>query len=322
MKAIVIRETGGPEVLKLEDIQTPEPGPGQARVRVSAIGVNFIDVYYRLGLYAAKTPFTPGREAAGVVDAVGPDAQGVAVGDRVGFAMDPGSYGESVCVPADHLLKVPEGVSFEQAAAVLLQGMTAHYLSHDTFPLAAGQVALVLAAAGGAGRLLVQMAVRRGARVIGATSTEEKAALVRSAGASDVILYRDKDLAEEARRLTNGKGVDVVYDSVGKDTFSKSLAALRPRGMLALYGQSSGPVEPMDPQVLNQKGSLFLTRPSLGHYVAERKDLEKRAADVFDWIRKGKLDVRVDKTFPLEKAADAHRHLEAGKTMGKVLLKP
>jgi NADPH2:quinone reductase len=322
MKAIRVRETGGLDVLKLEEVETPEPGRGQVRIRLAAIGVNFIDIYYRRGLYASKTPFILGREGAGVVDAVGPDTTGLTVGDRVAFSNEPGSYAEAVVAAADHLVKVPEGVSLELAAAVTLQGMTAHYLSHDTFALRKGHVALVLAAAGGVGRLLVQMAVRRGARVIGAASTEEKAALARSAGADDVILYRQQDLTEEARRLTGGKGVDVVYDSVGKDTFQKSLSALRPRGLMALYGQSSGPVEPMDPQILNQKGSLFLTRPSLGAYVAQRHELEKRAGDVFGWIRDGSLDVRIDRTIPLAQAAEAHRYLEAGQTKGKVLLRP
>jgi NADPH2:quinone reductase len=322
MKAIRIQETGGPDVLKLEEVEAPEPGPRQVRVRVAAVGVNFIDVYFRLGLYPAKPPFTPGREGAGVVDAVGPNVTGFTIGDRVAFSNEPASYAQSVVAPPERLVKVPDDVSLEMAAAVMLQGMTAHYLSHDTFPLRPGHVALVLAAAGGVGRLLVQMAVRRGARVIGAASTEEKGALARSAGASDVILYRQKDLAEEARSLTGGEGVHVVYDSVGKDTFAKSLNSLRPRGMLALYGQSSGPVEPLDPQVLNQKGSLFLTRPTLAHYVADRRELEKRAGDIFGWMRTGQLDVRIDKTFPLSQAAEAHRYIEAGKTTGKVLLIP
>ena len=322
MKAIRIQETGGPEVLKLEEVETPEPGPRQVRVRIAAVGVNYIDVYFRLGLYPAKPPFTPGREGAGVVDAVGPNANGLEVGDRVAFQNEPASYAEAVVAPPERLVKVPDDVSLEMAAAVMLQGMTAHYLSHDTFALKSGHVALVLAAAGGVGRLLVQMATRRGARVIAATSTPEKAALARSAGAADVILYREKDLAEEARALTGGEGVHVVYDSVGKDTFTKSLNSLRPRGLLALYGQSSGPVEPMDPQVLNQKGSLFLTRPTLAHYVADRKELDKRASDIFGWMRTGQLEVRIDKTFPLSQATEAHRYIEAGKTMGKVLLIP
>jgi NADPH2:quinone reductase len=289
-------------------------------IRVAAAGINFIDVYFRKGLYKANPPFTPGREAAGVVEAVGPGANGLEVGDRVAFPEGSGSYAQVVVAEPHRLVKVPEGVSLELAAAVMLQGMTAHYLTHDTFPLKPGHVALVLAAAGGVGRLLVQMAVRRGARVIAAASTEEKAELARSAGASEVILYRQKDLTEEARRLTEGKGVDVVYDSVGKDTFMKSLSSLRPRGMMALYGQSSGPVEPMDPQVLNQKGSLFLTRPTLGHHLADRREMDKRASDIFGWMTSGELDVRIDKTFPLADAADAHRYLEAGKTKGKLLL--
>ena len=240
----------------------------------------------------------------------------------VAFTNEAGAYAEAVVAPPERLVKVPEDVDLQLAAASMLQGMTAHYLSHDTFPLREGHVALVLAAAGGVGRLLVQMAKRRGARVIGVVSTEEKAKLARSAGADDVILYRDQDMAAEARRLTNGKGVDVVYDSVGKDTFAKSLDALRPRGMLVLYGQSSGPVEPQDPQILNRKGSLFLTRPTLAHYTADRAELDRRASDLFDWIRSGELEVRIDRSYPLAQAADAHRYLEAGLTRGKILLLP
>jgi NADPH2:quinone reductase len=292
------------------------------RVRIAAAGVNFIDVYYRLGLYAAKTPFTLGREAAGVVEAVGPGVGALAEGDRVAFANEAGAYAEAIVAPPDGLVKIPDGVDLRLAAATLLQGMTAHYLSHATFPLREGHVALVLAAAGGVGRLLVQMAKRRGARVIAAVSTEEKATLARSAGADDVIFYRSQDLATEARRLTNGRGVDVVYDSVGRDTFAKSLDALRPRGMLVLYGQSSGPVEPQDPQILNRKGSLFLTRPTLGHYTASPEELAMRANDLFTWIRDGEIDVRIDRSYPLAEAADAHRYLEAGLTRGKVLLLP
>jgi NADPH2:quinone reductase len=292
------------------------------RVRITAAGVNFIDVYYRLGVYAAKTPFTLGREASGVVESVGSGVKALLEGDRVAFTNEAGAYAEAVVAPPERLVKVPEDLDLQLAAASMLQGMTAHYLSHDTFPLQEGHVALVLAAAGGVGRLLVQMAKRRGARVIGVVSTEEKAKLARSAGASDVILYRDQDMAAEARRLTNGKGVDVVYDSVGKDTFAKSLDALRPRGMLVLYGQSSGPVEPQDPQILNRKGSLFLTRPTLAHYTADRAELDRRASDLFDWIRSGELEVRIDRSYPLAQAADAHRYLEAGLTRGKILLLP
>lgn len=322
MKAIRIQEVGGPEVMRLEEVATPRPGPGQVRIRVAAIGVNFIDVYQRSGAYASKTPFTPGREAAGTVDAIGPDVEAFAEGDRVAFAMEPGAYAEAALAAPERLVRVPDGVDLEIAAAVTLQGMTAHYLSQDTFPLRDGHVALVLAAAGGVGHLLVQMARRSGARVIGTASTEEKAELARQAGASDVILYRERDLAEEARRLTDGEGVHVVYESVGKETFARSLDALRPRGMLVLYGQSSGAVEALDPQVLNQKGSLFLTRPTLGHYTLDRGELEGRARDLFKWILNGELDVRIDRTFSLAEAAEAHRYVEAGRTKGKVLLRP
>jgi NADPH2:quinone reductase len=322
MQAITVREHGGPEVLKLEDVATPVPGPGQVRIRISAAGVNFIDVYYRRGLYAANTPFTLGREASGVVEAVGPGVRGLTQGDRVAFSDEPGAYAESIVAPPERLVKVPEGVDLRLAAATMLQGMTAHYLSHSTFPLREGHVALVLAAAGGVGHLLVQMAKRRGARVIGVVSTEEKAALARSAGADDIIFYRSQDLAAEARRLTNGKGVDVVYDSVGRDTFAKSLDALKPRGMMVLYGQSSGPVEPQDPQILNRKGSLFLTRPTLAHHTADADELAMRANDLFTWIQNGEIEVRIDQSYPLAEAAEAHRYLEAGLTRGKVLLLP
>ena len=322
MKAIRVHETGGPEVLRLEEVEAPEPGRGEVRVRVEAAGLNFIDVYQREGRYPLALPFIPGREAAGTVEAMGPDVRDLEPGDRVAFGFHQGAYAERVLAPAGRLVRVPEGVDLRTAAASMLQGMTAHYLSHDTFPLREGHTALVLAAAGGVGHLLVQMARRRGARVIGTASSEEKAELARTAGADHVILYRERDLAEEARRLTDGEGVDVVYDSVGKDTFERSLDALRPRGTMVLFGGSSGAVAPLDPQVLNQKGSLFLTRPSLAHYVATREELERRADDLFRWIRGGELEVRVDTTFPLSDAAEAHRYIEAGRTMGKVLLLP
>jgi NADPH2:quinone reductase len=257
-----------------------------------------------------------------VVDAVGEGVSEIEVGHRVGFVMTPGAYAEQVVLSRERLVPVPDDVSLETAAAVLLQGMTAHYLATSTRPLEEGDVALVLAAAGGVGHLLVQIAARRGARVLGTTSTEEKADLARSAGADEVIRYTEVDLAEEARRLTDGRGVHVVYDSVGKATFEKSLDALRPRGYLVLYGQASGPVEPVDPQVLNRKGSLFLTRPSLAHHVAERAELLGRSGDLFSWIRRGELEVRIDRSFSLADAPDAHRYMEARKTKGKVLLKP
>jgi len=322
MKAIVVRETGGPEVLRFQEVDRPEPGEGRVRVRVEAAGLNFIDIYHRTGLYALETPFVPGREGAGVVEAVGEGVTGVRVGQRVAFVSPPGSYAEAVVLPADRLVPVPESVGLETAAAVMLQGMTAHYLATSTYSLDSGDTALVLAAAGGVGHLLVQIARMRGARVLGTTSTPEKAELARSAGADRVIRYDRVELDEEARRLTEGRGVDVVYDSVGRDTFRKSLRALRPRGYLVLYGQASGPVEPVDPQVLNRSGSLFLTRPTLADHVADREELLGRASDLFGWIRSGDLEVRVDRRFPLDEAADAHRYMESRRTKGKVLLVP
>jgi NADPH:quinone reductase len=309
-------------VLVEEDIPTPEPGAGQVRVRVAAAGLNFIDTYQRGGAYQMQLPATLGMEGAGVVDAVGPDVDGLAEGDRVAWAMQAGSYAEQVVAPAANVVAVPDGVDLQQAAAVMLQGMTAHYLAHSTVPLDKGMTVLVTAAAGGAGRLLVQVAKRLGARVIGTVSTDEKEALARAAGADDIVRYRDVDLVEAVRGLTGGAGVDVVYDSVGKDTFAKSLDSLRPRGHLVLFGQASGPVAPVDPQVLNAKGSLYLTRPTLGHYIATRDELAWRAGDLFAWMAAGELDVRIDRTWPLAGAAEAHRYIEAGETKGKVLLLP
>jgi NADPH2:quinone reductase len=322
MRAIRVEQTGGPEVLRLEDVPAPEPGPGEARVRIEAIGVNFVDVYERSGQYQKSLPLTPGAEAAGVVDAMGDGASEVQVGQRVAYAQHPGAYAEYAVVPAWKLVPIPEGVSSKVAAAVMLQGSTAHYLSHSTYPLKPGDVALVHAAAGGVGRLLVQIGKRLGARVLGTTSTDEKERLARSAGADAVIRYTEVDFAAEARRLTEGVGVNVVYDSVGKDTFDKSLDALRPRGYLVLFGQSSGRVPPLDPQVLNAKGSLFLTRPTLGNYIATRDELLWRTDDLFSWIRAGTLEVHIDKTWPLAEAAEAHRYLEARQTKGKMLLLP
>jgi len=322
MKAIRVHEFGGPEVLSYEDVPLPEPGPGEARVRIEVAGVNFIDVYHRTGLYPGQLPITLGVEGAGVVDAVGPGVSEVRPGDRVAYAMQPGSYAEYAVVQAWKLVPVPDDLETRQAAAVMLQGMTAHYLSHSTYPLKPGDTALVHAAAGGVGHLLVQMARRRGARVIGTVSTEEKARLAREAGADEVILYTQVDFEEEVRRLTGGRGVHVVYDSVGKTTFDKSLNCLARRGYLVLYGQSSGPVGPFDPQILNAKGSLFLTRPSLGHYVADRGELLGRASDLFAWMIAGELQVRIDRTFPLAEAGEAHRYLEGRQTKGKVLLIP
>ncbi|TVR57007.1 MAG: quinone oxidoreductase [Gemmatimonadales bacterium] len=322
MNAIRFHETGGPEVLRLETLPDPEPGPGQVVVQVAAAGVNFIDTYHRSGAYPLELPTGLGLEGGGTVLAVGPGASGFAVGDRVAWADARGSYAERLALPVDRVVAVPEGVSLEDAASVMLQGMTAHYLAHTTWPLAPGDTALVYAAAGGVGRLLVQMAKERGARVLACTSTAEKEAEVRALGADEVIRYRDVDIVEEVRRLTDGRGVDVAYDSVGKDTFDASLASLRPRGMLVLYGQASGPVPPVDPQRLNRGGSLFLTRPSLGHYSATPEELRARAGEVLAGVGSGALDVRIHHRYPLADVAGAHADLEGGGTMGKLLVVP
>ena len=322
MKIIQVSQTGGPEELKLVDVPRPEPGPKQALVKIAASGVNFIDIYFRIGLYKADLPFTPGNEASGVVEAVGPDVTEVKPGDRVAYAMTRGSYGEYGIVAASQLVKVPEGMDLNTAAAAMLQGMTAHYLTHSTFALKSGDKCLVHAAAGGVGRLLVQMAKMLGATVYGTAGTEEKAALAREAGADEVIVYTREDFASEVKRFTDSKGVDVIYDSVGQSTFLKGLDLIRPRGMMALFGQSSGPVAPFDPSILNQKGSLFLTRPSLAHYCLTREELLWRAGDVLNWIAGGKLQLRVDKTYPLAEAARAHSDLASRKTAGKLLLIP
>ncbi len=323
MRAIRVHEYGGPEVFKLEEVALPEPGGGEALVTVEAAGVNFIDVYHRTGLYPGALPFTPGMEAAGVVEAVGPGVYEVEVGDRVAYAMERGSYAERAVVPAWKLVRLPESLDAEAGAAAMLQGMTAHYLTRSTYPLAGGETALVHAAAGGVGLLLVQMAARIGATVIGTVSTEEKARLAREAGADAVILYTEGDFAEEALRLTDGRGVHVVYDSVGQATFDQSLACLRPRGLLALFGQSSGSVPPIDPSVLaTGGGSLFLTRPGLAHYAADRGELLERAGDVLHWVATGELRLRIDRTYPLSEAPEAHRALEGRQTAGKVLLAP
>jgi NADPH2:quinone reductase len=289
-------------------------------VRIAASGVNFIDIYFRSGLYKASSPIAIGSEAAGTVEAVGEGVTEVAPGDRVAYAMARGSYAEYAVVPATQLVKIPAHVDFQTAAAVMLQGMTAHYLTHSTFPLKAGDTCLVHAAAGGAGGLIVQMAKAIGARVFGTVSTAEKARIARDAGADEVILYTEQEFDIEARRLTGGRGVDVVYDSVGKTTFEKSLNSLRPRGTLALFGQSSGSVPPFDPTILNTKGSLFLTRPSLGHYLLTREELLWRAGEVLAAAEAGKLRLRIDRTYPLADAASAHRDLESRKTAGKLLL--
>lgn len=322
MKVIRVHALGGPEELQLEEAEVPRPGPGQALLRIEAVGVNFIEIYHRTGLYKLETPFTLGSEAAGTVEAVGPDVTTVRPGDRVGSVNVLGAYAEYALAAADRLVPLPDRVSTRDAAAVLLQGMTAHYLSSSTYPLQRGDRALVHAAAGGTGLLLCQMARRRGARVIGTVSTDEKAALARAAGAEDVILYTRTEFDVETRRLTGGAGVHVVYDSVGRTTFTRSLDCLRPRGMLVLFGQSSGPIEPFAPQVLSQKGSLYLTRPSLVHYVAARAELLERAGEVLGWLADGSLEVRISGEFPLTRAADAHRELEGRRTTGKVLLIP
>jgi len=322
VKAIQIHETGGPEVLRLEEVPDPQPGPGEAVVRLEAIGLNFIEVYQRTGLYRSPLPFTPGGEGAGRVVSVGGDVSGVKPGDRVASTSLRGSYAELARVPVDKLVPVPDEVETSVAAAVLLQGLTAHYLATSTYPLAQGSWCLIHAAAGGVGLLLCQIAKARGARVIGTVSTEEKAALATQAGAEHVVLYTRQDFVSEARRLTGGRGVSVVYDSVGKTTFEGSLNSLAPRGMLVLFGQSSGPVPPVDPQVLNTKGSLYLTRPTLTHYTASSSELLTRAGDLFAWLEAGKLQVRIDRTYPLADAAAAHRALEGRETKGKVLLLP
>jgi NADPH2:quinone reductase len=321
MKAIRVHDVGGPEVLVLEETPGPAPGPKDALVRLSAAGVNFIDIYHRTGLYPLPLPFTPGNEGAGVVEAVGPEVTEVRPGDRVAFAMATGAYAEQAVVPAWRLVPIPERIGFEAAAAAMLQGMTAHYLAHSTFPLAPGHQALVHAAAGGVGLLLVQMAKKRGARVLGTVSTEAKAKAARRAGADVVIRYTVEDFEAVARRETDGRGLDVVYDSVGKTTFDKSLRCLRPRGMLVLYGQSSGPVPPLDPGELAKRGSLFLTRPTLAHYTLDRAETLVRAGDVLSWMESGELEVAIDRVLPLAEAAEAHSLLESRKTSGKLVLK-
>jgi NADPH:quinone reductase len=322
MKQIQIVQHGGPDVMKLADAPKPTPAPGQALVKIAAAGVNFIDVYFRSGLYKADLPLIPGNEAAGVVEAVAPGVTIVKPGDRVAYAMSRGSYSEYALVQADQLVPLPESVDMRDGAAALLQGMTAHYLTHSTFPLKPGHTVLVHAAAGGAGRLIVQMAKMLGATVFGTVGTDAKAALAKSAGADETIVYTREDFAVEVKRLTGNKGVDVIYDSVGATTFLKGLDLLRPRGTMALFGQSSGVVAPIDPNILNPKGSLFLTRPSLAHHVLTRDELLWRAGDVLKWIGSGKLNLVIDKTYPLANAADAHRDLEGRKTAGKLLLIP
>jgi NADPH2:quinone reductase len=322
MKAVRVHETGGPEKLVYEDVPLPPPGPGQVRVKLQAIGLNFIDIYFRTGLYKSPLPFTPGQEAAGIVDAVGEDVATVRPGDRVAYAGILGAYAEYALVPAARLVPLPESLSFEDAAAVMLQGMTAHYLTYSTFPLRKGETVLLHAAAGGVGLLLTQIAKRIGATVIGTVSTEVKAALSKEAGADHVIIYTAADFVQEVKRITSGTGVHVVYDSVGQTTFEKSLDCLRPRGMMVLFGQSSGPVPPFNLGALNPKGSLYVTRPGLPHYTASREELLWRAGDVLGWVADKSLKVRVDRVYPLKEAAKAQQALESRQTAGKVIIQP
>ena len=322
MKIVLVEEPGGPEQLRLIEMPKPEPGRDQALVKIAAAGVNYIDIYHRTGLYKVDPPITLGMEGAGVVEAVGEGVTEVAPGDRVAYAMARGSYAEYAVVPAWMLVKLPPALDFQSAAAAMLQGMTAHYLTHSTFPLKSGDACLIHAAAGGVGLLLVQMAKMRGARVFGTVSTPAKAELARQAGADVVILYTEQDFLEVVRRETNGRGVDVVYDSVGAATWDKSLDCLRPRGMMVSFGNASGPVPAFQPLVLSQKGSLFLTRPTLGHYTATREELLWRAGDVLSWVQDGRLKLRIERVYRLEEAAEAHRALESRATSGKLLIVP
>ncbi len=322
MKAVRVHTPGGPEALRYEDAPEPTPKAGEAVVKIDAAGLNYIDVYQRSGLYKLDLPITLGLEAGGTVTAVAAGVSEVKVGDKVAYTGVPGAYAQFAAVPAQRLVVLPAGLSTRQGAAMMLQGMTAHYLACTTYPLKPGDTCLVHAAAGGVGLLLCQMARMRGARVIGTVSTDDKAKLARDAGASEVVIYTRQDFEAEVKRITGGKGCQVVYDSVGKTTFDKGFNCLAPRGMMVLYGQASGPIGPFDPQTLNQKGSLFLTRPSLFHYVATREELVQRATEVGGWITSGKLKLRTEFEFPLKDTAEAHRALEARKTTGKVLLIP
>ncbi len=322
MKAVRVHRTGGPEVLTLEEVPRPEPKAGELQVQLVSIGLNFIDIYQRSGLYKLPLPFTLGVEGAGVVTATGPEVKDIVVGNRVAFAMTQGTYAQYVCVPESKAVVLPEGIHEETGAAMMVQGVTAHYLTRSTFPLAANQTALVHAAAGGVGLLLIQICKILGARVIGTVSNEEKAELAREAGADEVINYSTTDFEPEVRRLTDGAGVDVVYDSVGKATFDRSLNCLKTRGYLVLFGQSSGPVSPLDAQILSSKGSLFLTRPSLAHYMRTREELQQRVDELLGWVSRGRLKFRIGARFPLDSAAYAHQTLEARKTTGKVILLP
>jgi len=322
MKAIQIQKTGGPEVLTLVEIPRPVPKPNEVVVKIAAAGVNFIDVYFREGRYSTPTPFTSGQEAAGIVSDVGSEVKSVQAGERVAYTGVPGSYAEYAAVPADRVVRVPDGVDDRQAVAAMLQGMTAHYLVNDSYRLKKGETALIHAAAGGVGLLLVQLAKNAGASVIATVGTEKKAELARGAGADEVILYTQQDFEAEVRRITDGKGVHVVYDGVGKDTFEKDLNVLRVRGCLVLFGGSSGPVPPFDLIRLSQKGSLYVTRPMLGHFIASREELEQRAGDVLGMVAAGRLKLRIGHVYKLEEAQQAHRDLEGRKTTGKLLLIP
>jgi NADPH:quinone reductase len=322
MKAIRPSQHGGPELLALEEFPTPAPGKGEVLAKVEAAGVNYIDIYHRTGLYKQPLPIPLGVEGAGVVEQVGAGVRDLRPGDRIAWTGTPGSYATHVLVAAERAVPIPEGVETRVAAAVMLQGLTAHYLSRSTFPLKSGQTALVHAGAGGVGLLLVQLGKRAGARIFATVSTAAKAALAKEAGAHEVILYTEQDFEAETRRLTEGRGVDVVYDSVGKTTFEKSMSSLAPRGYLVLFGQSSGPIAPFDPLVLAGKGSLFLTRPTLVHYTRTREELLSRSSELFDLVQRGALKVRIDRTYPLALAGDAHRALESRATTGKVLLLP
>jgi NADPH2:quinone reductase len=322
MKAIRVHTPGGPEALRYEDVPEPTPRAGQAVVKLGACGVNYIDVYFRTGQNKAPLPLTVGLEGAGTVTAVAPDVTSVKVGERVAWTGVAGSYAQMNAVPADRLVILPDGLSFKDGAGAMLQGLTAHYLVTSTYPLKPGDVCLVHAAAGGMGLLLCQMAKMRGATVIGTVSTDEKAAFAKEAGADHVILYGKQDFVAEVKRITGGAGVHVVYDGVGASTFDKGFSCLRPRGLMALFGQASGPVPPLDLAVLNTGGSLFVTRPSLNHHIATREELQARAGDVLGWLRDGKVKLRLEHQFPLAEAAEAHRALEARKTTGKILLIP
>lgn len=320
MKAIRVYETGGAEKLLYEDLPTPSPGPEQALVKIHSIGLNFIDVYFRSGLYRAQLPFVPGMEAAGIVEAIGENVTAVKPGDRVAYAGILGAYAEYSLVPARQLVPLPKDVEFQSAAAVMLQGLTAHYLTHSTFPLKKENTILLHAAAGGVGLLLIQIAKKIGARIIGTVSTEEKAKLAKEAGADHILFYTREDFEVEVKRITDGAGVDVVYDSVGKTTFEKSLNCLRKRGTMVLFGQSSGAVPAFEPGMLNAKGSLYLTRPGLAHYTETREELTGRTDDLFRWISEKSLKLRIDRIYPLNEASRSHQALESRQTAGKVLI--